>query len=57
MQHGFHNRGKKAIEAGNSLNSVLVNLTGGSSTAKGAIDELGVSTWHLDGSFIGIEAT
>ncbi|PPV16577.1 phage tail tape measure protein [Clostridium butyricum] len=51
------NRGKKAIEAGNSLNSVLVNLTGGSSTAKGAIDELGVSKWHLDGSFIGIEAT
>ncbi|KAI3350152.1 phage tail tape measure protein [Clostridium botulinum] len=51
------NRGKKASEAGNSLNSVLVNLTGGSSTAKGAMDELGVSAWDLDGNFIGIEAT
>ena len=51
------NRGKKASEAGNSLNSVLINLTGGSSTAKGAMDELGVSAWDLDGNFIGIEAT
>lgn len=51
------NRGKKASEAGNSLNSVLVNLTGGSSTAKGAMEELGVSAWDLDGNFIGIEAT
>lgn len=51
------NRGKKASEAGNSLNSVLVNLTGGSSTAKGAMDELGVSAWDLEGNFIGIEAT
>lgn len=51
------NRGKKASEAGNSLNSVLVNLTGGSSTAKGAMNELGVSAWDLDGKFIGIEAT
>lgn len=51
------NRGKKASEAGNSLNSVLVNLTGGSSTAKGAMDELGVSAWDLDVNFIGIEAT
>ena len=48
---------KKASEAGNSLNSVLVNLTGGSSTAKGAMDELGVSAWDLEGNFIGIEAT
>ena len=44
------NRGKKASEAGNSLNSVLVNLTGGSSTAKSAMDELGVSAWDLDGN-------
>lgn len=51
------NRGKKASEAGNSLNSVLVNLTGGSSTAKGAMEELGVSAWDLEGNFIGIEAT
>lgn len=51
------NRGKKASEAGNALNSVLVNLTGGSSSAKGAMNELGVSAWDLNGNFIGIEAT
>lgn len=51
------NRGKKGSEAGNALNSVLVNLTGGSSSAKGAMDELGVSAWDTDGKFIGIEET
>lgn len=51
------NRGKKASEAGNSLNSVLVNLTGGSSTARGAMEELGVSAWDAEGNFIGIEGT
>lgn len=51
------NRGKKASEAGNAFNSVLVNLTGGSSTARGAMEELGVSAWDLEGNFIGIEAT
>lgn len=51
------NRGKKGAEAGNAFNSVLVNLTGGSSTAKGAMEKLGVSAWDLEGNFIGIEAT
>ena len=51
------NRGKKGAEAGNAFNSVLVNLTGGSSTARGAMEELGVSSWDLEGNFIGIEAT
>lgn len=51
------NRGKKGAEAGNAFNSVLVNLTGGSSTARGAMEELGVSAWDLEGNFIGIEAT
>lgn len=51
------NRGKKGAEAGNALNSILVNLTGGSSTAKGAMSELGVSAWDSQGKFIGLKAT
>ena len=51
------NRGKKASEAGNALNSILVNLTGGSSTAKGAMKELGISAWDSKGNFIGLKNT
>lgn len=51
------NRGIKGSEAGNSLNSVLVNLTGGSSSAAEAMKSLGVSAWDSNGNFIGIEAT
>lgn len=50
-------QGKKGSEAGVSLNSVLVNLTGGSSKAKGAMDELGVSAWDSAGNFIGLTNT
>ena len=50
-------QGKKGSEAGVSLNSVLVNLTGGSSKAKGAMDELGVSAWDSKGNFIGLTNT
>lgn len=51
------NRSLKGSEAGNSLNSLLINLTGGSSTAASAMQELGVSAWDANGNFIGIEAT
>ena len=51
------NRSLKGSEAGNSLNSLLINLTGGSSTAASAMEELGVSAWDANGNFIGIEAT
>ena len=51
------NRSLKGSEAGNSLNSLLINLTGGSSTAASAMQELGVSAWDANGKFIGIEAT
>ena len=50
-------QGKKGSEAGVSLNSVLVNLTGGSSKAKGAMDKLGVSAWDSKGNFIGLTNT
>lgn len=51
------NRSLKGSEAGNSLNSLLVNLTGGSSTAANAMQELGVSAWDANGNFKGIEET
>ncbi|WP_321833490.1 phage tail tape measure protein [Clostridium butyricum] len=51
------NQGKKGAEAGNNLNSILVNLVGASSSAKGAMDELGVSAWDQDGNFIGLTNT
>ncbi|NFO31066.1 phage tail tape measure protein [Clostridium botulinum] len=47
-------QGKKGSEAGNALNSILVNLTGGSSTASGALDKLGISAWDSQGNFIGL---
>lgn len=50
-------QGKKGSESGVSLNSVLVNLTGGSSKAKGAMDKLGVSAWDSKGNFIGLTNT
>lgn len=49
-------QGKKGSEAGNSLNSILVNLTGGSSTAAGALEKLGVSAWDSQGNFIGLHS-
>lgn len=51
------NRGIKGSEAGNSLNSVLVNLIGASSTSANAMEELGVSAYDADGNFIGITET
>lgn len=51
------NRGKKAGEAGNSLNSILVNLTGGAGKASEAMEILGVSAWDSEGNFKGIEGT
>ena len=51
------NQGLKGSEAGNSLNSILINLTGATSSAKGAFKELGISAWDENGKFIGLEKT
>lgn len=51
------NRGIKSAEAGNSFNSVLVNVMGVSGQARDALKELGVSAWDADGNFKGIEST
>src|SRR5699024_4823534 len=50
------NRGLKAEQAGRSLSSILINLTGGSTTAAKALDALGVSAYDSEGNFRSIEA-
>ena len=51
------NRGLKGSQAGNSLNSVLINLTSGAGQAGEAMEQLGISAFDSEGNFIGIEAT
>ena len=51
------NRGIKGAEAGNSLNSVLINLMGTSSATSEALKVLGVSAYDQDGNFRGVETT
>ena len=48
------NRGIKASEAGNSLNSVLVNLTKKSGESYTAMKELGIEAYDSEGKFKGI---
>ena len=49
------NRGIKGGEAGRALNAVLVNLTAGTSTSLGALEELNVQTFDAQGNFRGLE--
>ena len=51
------NRGIKGSEAGNALNSILINLIGANKNAANAMEELGVSAFDADGKFIGITET
>ncbi|HBJ1646516.1 TPA: phage tail tape measure protein [Clostridium botulinum] len=51
------NRGKKSSEAGNALNSILINLMGTTSTTSGALKELGVSAYDSEGNFRGVTTT
>lgn len=51
------NQGLKGSDAGNSLNSILINLTGATSSARSAFKELGISAWDQNGKFIGLENT
>lgn len=51
------NRGIKGSEAGNSLNSVLINLMGTTSTTSDALEALGVSAYDSKGNFRGVETT
>lgn len=49
------NRGLKAEQAGRSVSSLLINLTGGSTSAAKALKELGVNAYDSNGKFKGIE--
>ena len=51
------NRGIKGSEAGNSLNSLLVNLMGVGGEASKALDALGVSMYNADGTNKGVTNT
>lgn len=51
------NRGIKGSEAGNSLNSILVNLMGVGGEAGKALDALGVSMYNADGTNKGVTNT
>ena len=51
------NQGIKGSEAGNALNSVLINLVGANKNAASAMDALGVSAYTTEGEFIGITKT
>lgn len=51
------NRGIKGSEAGNALNSTLVNLMGVGGQAAEALGVLGVTAWDAQGNFKGIEGT
>lgn len=51
------NRGKKGAEAGNAINSILVNLIGANKNASTAMETLGVSAWNAEGKFIGVTNT
>ena len=49
------NRGKKGSEAGNALNSIMVNLTSGAGQAGVAMKKLGISAYDSDGKFKGLK--
>ncbi|WP_330626038.1 phage tail tape measure protein, partial [Clostridioides difficile] len=48
------NRGLKGREAGNSLNSIMINLTSGAGQAGVAMKELGLSAFDSNGKFKGM---
>lgn len=51
------NRGKKGSEAGNSLNSILVNLMGTGGQASKALEAMNVSMYNEDGTRKGVVET
>ncbi len=48
------NRGIKGSEAGNSFNSILINLTSGAGQAGEAMEKLGLSAFDSNGKFKGV---
>lgn len=50
------NRGIKGSEAGNKINSTLVNLSGSTEKTKDVFKELGIEIYDQEGKYIGIES-
>lgn len=48
-------QGLKGSQAGNSLNSILINLMGTTSTTEGALKKLGVESYDAEGKFKGLK--
>ena len=48
------NRGKKGAEAGNSMRSIMVNLTAPTGQAEKALKDLGLSAFDSQGNFKGM---
>ena len=51
------NRGIEGSEAGNKLNTVLINLTSGTGQAGAMMKKLGISAFDSEGKFIGLQET
>ena len=51
------NRGIKGSEAGNKLNTVLINLTSGTGQAGKMMEKLNISAFDTEGKFIGLKET
>ena len=51
------NRGIKGSEAGNKLNTVMINLTSGTGQAGKMMEQLGISAFDSEGKFIGLKET
>lgn len=51
------NRGIKGSEAGNKLNTVMINLTSGTGQAGEMMKKLGISAFDSEGKFIGLQET
>lgn len=51
------NRGIKGSEAGNKLNTVMINLTSGTGQAGKMMEKLGISAFDSEGKFIGLQET
>lgn len=51
------NRGIEGSEAGNKLNTVMINLTSGTGQAGEMMKKLGISAFDSEGKFIGLQET
>lgn len=51
------NRGVKASQAGEAMNSILINVLGTAGQSAEALETLGLSAYDANGNFIGVTQT